>query len=227
MPAASSPRSSSRPAGPDERLAGEVLLVAGLLADQHHPRALEPLTEDGLGGPAPEVAAAAAGGGLAQRLERAALGQERRGVVRFWGGSDPREGSVLRHGRPAARRRRPLDAVPRLLRAARLDQGQGRSPSQRAARHRQPDPARARAARAARGGALLRPRRRRLPRRAVRRLPRRAARRCPTRWRRSSPTRAPSSRPSAGSWPTTTRSRPTTCSARTPAARRTPAAGRL
>ena len=47
-------------------------------------------------------------------------------------------------------------------------------PGQRAARHRQPGPARDRAARAAGGRPLLRPRRRRLPDRALRRLPRRA-----------------------------------------------------
>ena len=72
------------PAGrPHERLAGEVLLVARLLADEHHARPLQALAEDGLGGAAPEVAAAAVGGGLAQRAERALFGQERRGVVGF------------------------------------------------------------------------------------------------------------------------------------------------
>ena len=49
MPAASSPRSSSRPAGPDEGPALAVLDVAGLLAHEHDPGALEPLAEDRLG----------------------------------------------------------------------------------------------------------------------------------------------------------------------------------
>jgi 5'-3' exonuclease len=40
------------------------------------------------------VAAAAAGGGLAQGLERAALGQEGSGVVRLGGGRDARDGTV-------------------------------------------------------------------------------------------------------------------------------------
>jgi len=74
--------------GADERPARQVLLVAGLLADQHHARAFQALAEDSLGCAAPEVAAAAAGRRLAERLERAALGQERCGVVRFWAGSD-------------------------------------------------------------------------------------------------------------------------------------------
>jgi len=43
-----------------------VLAVAGHLADHGHPRALEPLAEHRLGGGRVEVAAAAAGGGLAQ-----------------------------------------------------------------------------------------------------------------------------------------------------------------
>ena len=58
--------------------------------------------------------------------------------------------------------------------------GDGRQAGQRAARHREPGPARDRAALAARGRPLLRARRRRLPDRALRRLPRRAPARCRT-----------------------------------------------
>ncbi|MEA2379179.1 MAG: hypothetical protein QOD13_3086, partial [Thermoleophilaceae bacterium] len=49
----------------------------------------EDLAEDRLGGASPQVAAAALGGGLAQRRERAALGEERPGVVGLGGGRDP------------------------------------------------------------------------------------------------------------------------------------------
>jgi hypothetical protein len=45
--------------GPDERGAGEVLLVARLLADEHHLGAGRPLAEDHLGGVAVEVAGGA------------------------------------------------------------------------------------------------------------------------------------------------------------------------
>ena len=44
----------------DERLAGPVLLVARLLADQHHLRSRRALAEHGLGPNFPEVAAATA-----------------------------------------------------------------------------------------------------------------------------------------------------------------------
>ena len=72
-----------------------------------------------------------------------------------------------------ARRRRPLDALPCVLRAAEVDQGPGRQAGQRPAGHRQPDPARGREARPSRRGPLLRARRRRLPGRALPRLSRR------------------------------------------------------
>jgi hypothetical protein len=69
----------------DEGPAGPVLLVSRLLAHEHDSRALEAFAEDGLRGRAPEVAAATAGGRRTQRLERALLGQERRGVVGLLG----------------------------------------------------------------------------------------------------------------------------------------------
>src|SRR5439155_18349610 len=61
------------PGRADERPAGEVLLVAGLLADEHQAGRLAPLAEDGLGRSLPEVAALAGGGCLAQPLERRRL----------------------------------------------------------------------------------------------------------------------------------------------------------
>src|SRR5438270_7526618 len=69
--------------GTDERPSLPVLLVAGLLADEHQSRALRALAEDGLAGVSPEVTAAAVGGGLPQALERPPLGQERGSVVRL------------------------------------------------------------------------------------------------------------------------------------------------
>jgi hypothetical protein len=58
----------------DEGLAGDVLLVAGLLADEDDARLLRAFAEDGLGGLAPEVAAAAGFGGARQLLQRARAG---------------------------------------------------------------------------------------------------------------------------------------------------------
>jgi hypothetical protein len=52
-----------------ERFAGKVLLVAGLLADQHHLRVLRPFAEHGLRRVFPEVAGAAAAGFVAQGAE--------------------------------------------------------------------------------------------------------------------------------------------------------------
>ena len=49
----------------DEGLAGPVLLVARLLADEARPGSLRPLAEDRLRADLPEMAATAAGGGLA------------------------------------------------------------------------------------------------------------------------------------------------------------------
>jgi hypothetical protein len=54
------------PCRPDERLAFEVLPVARLLADQHHPGSRGALPEHGLGGLFPQVARPAAGGRLTQ-----------------------------------------------------------------------------------------------------------------------------------------------------------------
>src|SRR5436305_9567796 len=59
--------------GAHERLPGAILAVARLLAHQHHARARRPLAEHGLRGAPPEVTAPAAGGRLAQRLERTPL----------------------------------------------------------------------------------------------------------------------------------------------------------
>ena len=51
---------------PDEGFAGDILLVAGLLADEDDPRILGSLAEHGLGRVAPQRAAAAGFGDLAQ-----------------------------------------------------------------------------------------------------------------------------------------------------------------
>src|SRR4029077_10671378 len=59
--------------GPDEWPPGEILVVPGLLADQHHRRALSPLAEDGLRGALPEVARAALGREASDLVERLAL----------------------------------------------------------------------------------------------------------------------------------------------------------
>jgi hypothetical protein len=54
-------RSVQLPAGgADEGLPGAILFVTGLLAHKHQARALQALAEDGLGGVAPQVAAATA-----------------------------------------------------------------------------------------------------------------------------------------------------------------------
>ena len=79
----------------DERLALAVLLVAGLLAHEHQPRALQPFAEDGLGGAPPQVAAAAASGSIPQCLQAPPLRQERRCIVRLGLGVDERD---LLHG---------------------------------------------------------------------------------------------------------------------------------
>jgi len=62
--------------GSDERLALDVLAVAGLLADQHHRGLPRAVAEHGLRRVLPEIAAAAAIGGLAQRVEGHLLRQE-------------------------------------------------------------------------------------------------------------------------------------------------------
>jgi hypothetical protein len=58
----------------DERLADPVLLIAGLLADEHDPGGLRPLTEHGLGGRLPELAGPAPGCRAAQAGQAYALG---------------------------------------------------------------------------------------------------------------------------------------------------------
>ncbi len=63
--------------GPDERPAGEVLLVAGLLADEHQPGLWPSFAEDGLRARLPEVTAFAPLGGVANLLERLVLGGEK------------------------------------------------------------------------------------------------------------------------------------------------------
>jgi diguanylate cyclase (GGDEF)-like protein len=62
--------------GADERPAGTILLVARLLADEHHVRGQRPFPEHRLRPDLPEMAAAAAGGRLAQAREVQPLGQE-------------------------------------------------------------------------------------------------------------------------------------------------------
>src|SRR6266511_6359305 len=62
----------------DERLARQVLLVARLLADEHHLGLARALTEDGLGGGLVEVAGGAAGRRRAQRGQRRVRRDERR-----------------------------------------------------------------------------------------------------------------------------------------------------
>ncbi len=54
------------PRRPDERMAAEVFLVAGLLADEHRGGSPGALAEHGLGAPPPQVAGLAVGGGGAQ-----------------------------------------------------------------------------------------------------------------------------------------------------------------
>jgi hypothetical protein len=61
------------PGGADERPAGPILLVARLLADQHHGGARGSLAEDGLRGMPPKRAAAAARGVLPYPAERLPL----------------------------------------------------------------------------------------------------------------------------------------------------------
>ncbi len=77
--AAVDPRRLERPVehsarGADERLSGSILLVAGLLADEHEPCARGPRSEDGLGRVGIEGAAPATLHGLSKPLERPAIG---------------------------------------------------------------------------------------------------------------------------------------------------------
>src|SRR4029077_2928121 len=60
------------PGGPDEWPPREILVVPGLLADQHHRRALSPVAEDGLRGALPEVARAALCREASELVERLA-----------------------------------------------------------------------------------------------------------------------------------------------------------
>ena len=62
--------------GPYEGLPGQVLLVAGLFADQHQPGAQVALAEDGLGRVLPEAATPAGPCGLPHRLPVEAVRQE-------------------------------------------------------------------------------------------------------------------------------------------------------
>ena len=91
------------------------------------------------------------------------------------GASRPSRYGVPR-GRPAARRRRAVAAVPGVLRAPQEHQGRGRTARERAARHREPPAPGRRRARPARGRPVLRRRGRRLPGRGVPGLPRRPPR---------------------------------------------------
>jgi hypothetical protein len=60
------------PRRPHERLAGKILLVAGLFADQHHSGSLRAFAEHGLRRVLPEMTGAAAAGFIAQGFEAAA-----------------------------------------------------------------------------------------------------------------------------------------------------------
>src|SRR2546421_12952109 len=60
----------------DERLAGAILLVAGLLTDEHHGRLARALSEHRVGPDLPEVTASAAGGSFPQSREREARRKE-------------------------------------------------------------------------------------------------------------------------------------------------------
>src|SRR5919109_70307 len=91
------------PGRADERFAGLVLLIAGLLADEHRLRFRQSFAEDGLRPGLPEVARLASGGSVAERLEREPVGDERRG-----GGV---EQALLRHLRFEATRRAGIPCV--------------------------------------------------------------------------------------------------------------------
>ena len=128
--------------------------------------------------------------------------------------------------RAPARRRHPVAALPRLLRAARLDQGRRRPARQRPPGNREPPAPGGRGAPPAGRGALLRRRGGDLPHRRLRGLPRRPS---PDAGRPAPPV-APGARllrrlrlepPRRGR-----RSRPTTSSGRSPAASATRAARR-
>ena len=63
----------------DERMAGKVLGVAGLLSDEHHRRPLRPLAEHGLRRVAVKRAGGAFGRGLAQLVEVRLVRDQRAG----------------------------------------------------------------------------------------------------------------------------------------------------
>jgi hypothetical protein len=86
-----------------ERLAGEILAIARLLADEHDAGRDPALTEDGLGGPLPEIARPAARRGVAHVVEAGPAGGGRRD-----GGRGTRlrgDGSEIVDGRPRHQRR--------------------------------------------------------------------------------------------------------------------------
>src|ERR671922_12931 len=91
------------PGRADERFAGLVLLIAGLLADEHRLRFRQSFAEDGLRPGLPEGARLASGRSVAERLQREPVGDERRcGVV---------EQALLRHLRFEATRRAGIPCV--------------------------------------------------------------------------------------------------------------------
>src|SRR5688572_1341158 len=65
--------------GPDERLPLDVLAVAGLLTDEHHPGLRRAAPEHGPGGVAVKAAALARAARLPEGPQRATLGKERPG----------------------------------------------------------------------------------------------------------------------------------------------------
>ena len=107
IPASSSARVEQPPRGPDERLALPVLLIAGLLADEHDPGVRGARAEHGLVGLPVQRTAPASGGRLPERVQAGAAGHEGLGRVRvlgrrYRGSMPPRVPAV-----PAAVRRSP------------------------------------------------------------------------------------------------------------------------
>ncbi len=92
--------------GPDERLPGAILAVAGLLADEHQSGASGTFAEHGLRRALEEVAAATAFCGGAQPRERTRRRHERRGRRGRLSGARRGQRSRARCGRSRARRPR-------------------------------------------------------------------------------------------------------------------------
>src|SRR5688572_473317 len=102
-----------RARGPDKRLPLPVLLIARLLADEHHPRALRPCPEHDLCGGLIEIAPAAFVRGRAQHLQTCRLRHERRRGLLVVTGLAHRYSSFVRlpPSRCALRRTRKADTA--------------------------------------------------------------------------------------------------------------------